>query len=212
MSAFISAVRPFLEILYFVASILMLGGLGLAYRQLVIIQRDIRIRNQRAAAEKAIDASDRYLCHFVPVQATNFDERRSRKLSSYNGPIGDFTPESIPKGLFDECHSRLKLDSWLPSMNILESIAAGFVAGVADEQTGFRVVGRTFCSAVEECYDIIALCRMEKTNASWTNIVELYWIWRPRLTKTELEAAKKEMECKLAACPGKSVPPIGTAG
>lgn len=212
MTEVIVSVRPIAELLYFIASIFLLGGLGLAYRQLTLIKRDIQLRNYRAAAEKAIAACDRYLCEYIPQSKPDFDERVASKLFWYKGPIGDFSHRSIPPILKEECSKRYHLKLWLPPLNRLESIAACFTAGVADESVGFRVIGRTFCSSVESNYDIIAMSRYEKPNAYWENIVELYSLWRPRLTKAELESAKQEMDEKISSLPQNTVVPIGVAG
>ncbi len=212
MNEMITSARPLAEFLYFITSILLLGGLGLAYRQLTLIKRDIQLRNHRAAAEKAIEACDRYLCEYILQSKPNYEERIESKLFWYKGSIGDFSESSIPANLKDECAKRFKLKSWLPALNRLEAIAAYFTAGVADESVGFRVIGRTFCSAVESNYDIIAFSRSEKPNAYWENIVELYSLWRPRLTKAELELAKQDMDDKISCLPQKAVVPIGVAG
>lgn len=212
MNALITAARPILEALYFVANVLLVAGLGMAYRQLVLIKQDMRTRNQRAAAEKAIDACNHYLCGYVDLLSKNHNEKTLKKIPDYEGPIGDFTRRSIPPALLESVRKRFELDTWLMPLNHLESIAASFVTGVADEQVGFRVIGRTFCLTVEDAYDIIAWARPEQPYGYWTSIVELYHMWRPRLTKGELEMAKREMEARLARCRETTVAPIGVAG
>lgn len=212
MLEIVSSAKPYLEAVYFLAGILLVGGLGLTYRQVVLIKKDIRTRNERAAAEKAIEACDRYFCSYVPLNSTFLHDRLKEKLGSYEGPIGDFSLSSIPDNLKDICLKRYKLHTWLPMMNQLESISAFFMSGVADECAGFRVIGRTFCGSVESSYDLISISRQEKACPYWANTVDLYQLWRPRLTKAEMEIAKENIEHELSSISARTISPIGVAG
>lgn len=212
MIEIIASVKPYLEVLYFLSGILLLAGIGLTYRQLLLIKRDIRTRNERAAAEKSIEACDRYFSSYVPLSAAYLHDKQQGNLNGYKGPFGDFSPDSLPESIRKECSKRFSLSSWLPAMNQLESISAYFICGVADECTGFRVIGRTFCGSIENNYDVISLCRREKAHAYWSNAVELYNLWRPRLEKAEIDIAMKEMEMKASLIHEKSISPIGVSG
>jgi len=212
MLEIVSSAKPYLEALYFLAGILLIGGLGLTYRQVVLIKKDIRTRNERAAAEKAIEACDRYFCSYVPLNGTFFHDRLKEKIGGYEGPIGDFSLSSIPDNLKDISLKRYALHSWLPMMNQLESISAFFMSGIADECTGFRVIGRTFCGSVESSYDLISISRQEKACPYWANTVDLYQLWRPRLTKAEMEIAKENIEHELSSISARTISPIGVAG
>jgi hypothetical protein len=57
---------------------------------------------------------------------------------------------------------------------------------------------------------MIALSRRSGAIDYWENIVKLYLLWRPRLSKAELELAKNEMEKKISSLQQSKVPPIGT--
>ncbi len=212
MLEFISSVKSYLEALYFLAGILLAGGLGFTYHQVFLIKKDIRIRNERAAAEKAIEACDRYFCSYTNLNGAFFRDRIKAKIGKYEGPIGDFSSESIPKDLKEASAKRFSLTSWLPMMNQLESISAYFMSGVADEKVGFGVIGRTFCGAVENSYDLIAICRREKVCPYWANTVDLYHLWRPRLTKAEMDMARRALEEELSAIADRTVSPIGVSG
>jgi len=177
-----------------------------------LIKEDIRIRNRRAAAEKAIEACGVYFRDYIALAKVQLDERTEAKLDRYKGPVGDFSSDSIPPTMMDDCLKRMKLMSWLPALNRLESMAASFTTGVADEGTGFKVIGRTFCSTVENNYDLISLVRKGEPNAYWSNLVELYSLLRPRLTKSELDLAKQGIEKSISALKQRSVAPIGAAG
>ena len=209
MLEIINVVKPYLESLYFLAGVLLLGGLLLTYRQVVLIKKDIQIRNERAAAEKAIEACNHYFCKYVPLDSAYYDDRKKENLDKYNGPIGDFSMPSIPKNLLKECASRYAKNSWIPALNQLESISAYFISGVADECTGFKVIGRTFCGSVESNYDLFAISRQQKAHPYWANTVALYHLWRPRLTKAEMDISKQEIERQMSSITDKTISPIG---
>jgi hypothetical protein len=59
------SVRPYLEIAYYAAGVLLLFGIIITFFQLILIKSDIRLRNERAAKERAIEAADRYFSSFV---------------------------------------------------------------------------------------------------------------------------------------------------
>ena len=191
------AFRQYLEVAYYAAGVLLLFGLVIALFQLLLIKNDIRLRNERAAKERAIEAASRYLKDFISAFNSYYQYKRQKELDPYSGPIGDFTFSSIPPQMLRGTVDRLSSDTVLPVLNELETIAAYFTTGVAHEQTGFQIIGRTFCDTVESLYDVIAGCRTEKAQAYWYNIVRLYRIWRPRLTKAEARSTIEELESKI---------------
>ena len=82
-------------------------------------------------------------------------------------PFGDFTRGSLTKEQIEVLKKRWKLISWAAALNQPESIAAAYVTGVADERTGFRIIGLTYCESVESDCDVIAWARGESTMAYW---------------------------------------------
>ncbi|HVI60512.1 MAG TPA: hypothetical protein VM619_16780 [Luteimonas sp.] len=200
METWITTVRPYLEALYFLAGVGLFVGVLISFGQLRLIKKDIDTRNFRSAREKALEAIDRYLTQFVPASGEYFDEWKSDKtLTHYQGAIGDFWHESISAEHLENSTKRFKLDKWLPALNQLESLCSYFVSGVADERLGFKYLGRSICFWVERNYDVVALSRRDKAFPHWQSIVELYKLWRPRLTKAELELQRDEISARIRA-------------
>jgi hypothetical protein len=189
--------RPYLELAYFLAGVLLLVGLLITFYQLTLIKHDISLRNERAAKERAIEAVTRYLSDYVPKSNKVYHAQKEQGLHLYSGPVGDFSFESIPKPLVSRALKRGENTVYLPALNELEAISAYFTTGVADEQTGFQIIGRSFCASAEQLYDIIALCRTDKANAYWNNIVRLHQIWRPRLSQAEMRATIQDLQTKI---------------
>ncbi|WP_369349752.1 hypothetical protein [Stenotrophomonas sp. JAG2] len=198
MLNFIVHARPYLEAVYFLASIGLLIGVVLSLRQLRLMKTDIDSRNIREARAAALHALDAYAAKFVPLSGSYFDEWKSIEgLTPYVGPIGNFSKESIPQDHRKNSVARFALTKWLVALNQLESMSANFTSGVADEALGFKYIGRSFCFWVERNYDVIAGSRSEAAMPHWQSIVELYLLWRPRLTTAELEAKKDELVARL---------------
>jgi hypothetical protein len=139
-----------IEIAYFASGIVVAIAAVYGSKQVRILKDDSRVRNERAAKEKAIEYSTRYLTQFVPLIDKFAQNVRKAGLSNYEGPIGDFTPGSISDG---RRPTMLKLwalgmkendVTWYVAWNELESIAAAFITGVADESTGFDIIGGTY--------------------------------------------------------------------
>lgn len=135
----ILSLRPYFELAYFAAGVLLLVGIVITYFQLTLIKNDIRLRNERAAKERAIEAAIRYLSEYVSKADVYYHERLEKKLDSYSGPIGDFTVQSIPAPLLRSTIKRLDSSKVHVVLNELEAIAAYFVTGVAHDETGFNI-------------------------------------------------------------------------
>jgi hypothetical protein len=207
----ISDIRPYFELLFFVSGIIVAVIALYATRQISLMKADMKMRSERAAKEKAIEASSEYLTAYIPLDTKFYFACKRKGLSSYDGPIGDFSPESISPELKEAALKRMKfIVTFLDANNKLESIAAAFTTGVADERTGFSIIGRTFCAGVADDYDIISLCRIEHPFPYWANIVKLYKTWSSRLSKEELAAARDALESRMKDIPDSHISPIGS--
>ena len=204
-----------MELCYFISGIVVAIAVVYGLKQIALLKKDIHLRNDRAAKEKAIEYGRRYLRDYVDLSRPFEQEFQGASLGPYFGPIGDFTSESIHQhpDASAMARKRYALPSWLPAMNELEAISASFTTGVADEATGFKIFGRSFCKSVELNYDLISLSRDRGQSAQgyWANIVKLYKMWAPRLEEVELRQAKEHLDSRIATVSAQSapLPPIG---
>lgn len=211
MNDFVTSVRPLLELLYFAAGVLLALGLGFAYGQLRVLKQDLRTRNIRTAREKALEACDRYFEKYVSLANAYLEDRKD--LPSYSGSIGDFSRTSIPQDWEQHAAARFKIFSWTDAMNQLESIAAYFCTQVADEQSAYPIIGRSFVRTVELHYDLLALSRPNPTSPYYASTVALYTLWKARLQYDELAHQKSEVQKNINSLPrDKPIRPIGTDG
>ena len=210
---FFTEVRPWAEFAYFVGTIVLAVVAIFGLQQVSLLKRDIRLRSDRAAKEKAIEYSHRYLTIFISLYEKCSDDLTKNEIVGYDGPIGDFTPGSLGvHGRRDALKKALAvLHSWLPAFNELQSIASAFIVGVADERVGFGIIGRSFCHTVRRNYDLVAAVLGEKTCPYWQSIVDLYQLWAGRMTKAELSELSKDLVSRIRSIPDVEIPPIGLA-
>jgi hypothetical protein len=207
-------VRPWLELLYFVAGIVVAPAVVYGLQQVTLLKKDIRIRTERAAKERAIEFASRYLNTHSQLSGQFSSDCEAAQLPEhYGGEIGDFTSASLQEQQCSVARKRYDVASWLPAMNELETISAAFTTGVADEETGFSIIGRSFCGTVYSDYDLIAFSRLGvvTSNDYWRNIVELYKLWSPRLRGIDLKNMRDRLDARIeaSASQGRRIKPIG---
>lgn len=194
-----SDLKSYLELAYFVSGVAIAVIAAFGLEQIRVLKKDVSIRAERAAKEKAIEYAGRYLTVYVPLDNSFYHAPVKNGLPRYEGPLGDFTPSSIPRKYRDSVKKRLQLVAEvLPPLNELNYIASAFVYGVADDRTGFQIIGRTFCRSVANVYDVIAITRSDTSCQYWEPIVQLYKVWSSRLSRSELEALRNDLDRSLA--------------
>jgi hypothetical protein len=203
--------RPFVEFLYFLVGIALAIGLYLTRSQLLEMRRDSRTRSQRSSKEKAIEASTRYLENYVRLTNEYYRKSKEKGLKSYRGRVGDFTFESLSPESVSGASDKLEGGDVAAPLNELELIASVFVTGVADERTGFKIIGRSFVATVEAHYDVITILRVEESGQPyWYNIVELYNLWSNRLRRADLSSNLVKLQENLnALSKDEFIPPVG---
>jgi hypothetical protein len=187
MTSWILVARPCIETLIAI-------GLFANCRQLLVIKKVIRLRNDRGTKKKAIEACVRYFDAYVPMANKDCLKRSKEDNLDYERPLGESGEISVWARRLKDANTSCSRLSALIGLNQLESIAASFTSGVADEGTGFRIIGRTYCFNVESYYELISV----SPHAYWQSVIDLYFLWRPRLSAAELEIARGEMKARLS--------------
>jgi hypothetical protein len=186
-------VKTFLEMGFFVAGIVVCIVSIISLKQLRILQADSLTRNQRAAAEKAIEYGDRYGSKFVPLHNAWHQGQKENKIPSYAGVVGDFSFGSLSKTEQETALLRSD-DKWLSAFNELNTITDAFVHGVADEGIGYHSIGWSYCNTVETMYDTIcfAYTALPVKDDGKFGISGLYRLWSSRLKASALGAKESE--------------------
>jgi len=203
-------IRPYLETAYFVAGIALAVGLLFARAQLKAFQVDTRIRNERTAKEKAVEACRFYLVEHMMTEKLFYDAKRVKKLHNYVGNTGNFTVSSLSDSQKAHGLALMGVEELRQTLNELEIICSLFVSGVADEKTGFQIIGRSLVNSIETNYDVITLFRDDnKFQPYWYNIVELYQVWKARFEREILKGSVDQIQEKLKNTPDVKITPIG---
>ena len=206
----LETIRPFLESASFLATIAIFAVSVLALKQVRLLKTDIKLRTERAAKEKAIEASQLYLNSYTQLSAIFTDACQEKKIGGWKGGVGDFSSKSVRESPYREiANKRFNESNWLPAINMLESIASTFVTGVADEQTGLQIIGRTYCGTLEHNYDVISFARSHSVNSYYPSIVTLYQVWSPRLTREEIDESKRVLEERASKIAKTKIPSLG---
>lgn len=207
-------IRPFLEAAYFIASIGLVVGIWIGIKQLKLLQKDTKDKYKRAAVEKSIEYLNWFATDYIPkIDQFNHNISQS-KLKVYSSQIN-------PKFRFDvNCNLDqpetleylIKTDEYNARdlMNQLEYFSAALVSGLADEELMFNPIARTFCSFVEKNYIDICYYRREETCEFYSNIIELYDVWKSRLKKIELESEKMKLENNISKISERHIQSIGS--
>jgi hypothetical protein len=210
MATILTQILPYLEAGYFIANIALVIIATYGLKQITLLKLDMRLRNERAAKERAIEASQTYLNTYTALSGKAFRDFEARKLKPWPNTVGDFSRQSILASKDREIAiKRFELTSWLAAINVLESVAATYVSGVADEATGFSIIGRTFCATVEDNYDLISMGRAHAQNSYFESIVRLYRTWAPRLEREDIDQVKRRLDERSANLPNTRIPTIG---
>jgi hypothetical protein len=198
--------RPLAEWIYFITnSLIIVVGLYGA-QQIHLLKRDISTRNRRAAQESALDYCEKF-AQFVMLRRQFLRECEAEALPLYTGPVKTFHIEEFTSEQIKDVERKLKLDSSVACLNILELIAQAFLSGVADERSGCKTIGRAFCAIVATHYDIVTV--RGTVRGHFQNVKELYLHWAKQFSYEELKKARSDLEKRLKATEPRPIHPIG---
>lgn len=214
--------------LYYAASIGLLASLFLGIKQLKLLQKDMKTRNQRAAFEKTIEYLDWYASDFYNIYEKflekfneagknilqNIDDTKKESLLkqiniNYEGEVEATdtfkTPVLKKYGIRTEL---MRKYGALDVLNQLEIFSSVMLCGIADEEMAFTPLSDTYCETVREFYTV--LCHQRTTNEKlYTNIVGLYKTWQSRIdTKVIKENIDKDF-ARLSQLPDNKITPLG---
>jgi hypothetical protein len=204
-------IRAVLEILYFLSSVALavIGAYGL--KQIKLLKRDMHTRNDRAAKEKAIEASNRFITS-VDLNHKYHEALKNAGLKPYTGPIGDFTSSSLAPAWRENANKKVPLSPlWMPILNEYEGMASAYMSGVADEELGYKILGLGFCRSVQRNYDVISLQRGSGKSEwnFWKNTIGLYTLWSNRIKQEGLLEKLTEVSSQLRGSSNAKITPLG---
>lgn len=168
-----------------------------------------------------------YLKDYVGVSKKSFDYNQSKKIEivktssrlvKFNlNEAKKVVPIKILRKAFyqfndiSENHKELD-DFFLEQMNTLESLSAPLVSGVADSDSAFNSIGRTFCDSVESLWFNYVFYRSFVTDDCnyFPSTIKLYDIWKSKIEKSDLERKRSDVEEQILKITKQEIKPIGT--
>ena len=176
----------------------------------------MKINSKRDAATLAAKQVEIYMTRVIPLHNKLFHFELKEKISRPEIPIGEFNTEALIEEMGKDEYikatkERIKLMSLsLATLNSMEAFSVYFIKEVADEEIAFSSIGRTFTESVENLYFDLANCRKKEDSNSFQNLIELYGIWKSKLSKEKLENDQLDLAKQLEAIESVSIKPIGT--
>jgi len=208
--------KSLIENLYFISGILILITIVIGLVQLHYTKKTLKTNSKRDAATLAAKQVEIYMNRVIPMQNKLFHFEIKEKLDRPKLKVEDFNTKSLIESLGNEKYlemitERVKvMPLTLNIFNSMEAFSVYFIKEVADEEIAFSSVGRTFTKSVENLYFDLASCRESNDSKSFQNLVELYTLWKNRLSKEKLKNDKIELSEQLKAIESISIKPIGT--
>lgn len=194
-----------LETAYQISGILMTLTLIIGLVQVYYVKRDLRITNQRAAAEKSIEFLNWFASYLMPkyqayrsrIAELEADSDDLRALLRKKRPL----PDAFMKAQVDDEEMLVAFIQGEAGgeelVHQLEFFAAAMVSGLADADIVYRPVGLLYCMMVEELALILCLNRQDERKQLYPNTVELYRKWSHRLARERLREAQQDISEKM---------------
>jgi hypothetical protein len=191
--------------------------LKIASSQLIVSTKDVEVRSKREALSMALEQCKRFATEIVP----HIDKTQKQMLAlGYMPPPTPCDPDFpfIPKEMdlkgVEIWSNQIDLRTEIVhALNELESFAMYFTLDLADEQAAFPPAAQTICGCCEYYRLFIGSFRSDSPDRVklYQNLVKLYGMWKPRLTRSALEEQGKLLEKKKQLLPADKVGiPIGT--
>lgn len=211
----IDAIRPYLELIYFVTGGPLLALLAFfALRQIAVAKETSRIASQREAYRLASEQVRFFVDQIVPsINELNFKIEKTQSQGWFDGDIFvDSKSIRVTRGPSirgDEASDKFLqfVTEFSVLVNRLEAFSVFFVSGVAAESIAYSSVGATFERSVKKLMPLIIV---QASGKNYTNVLNLFIMWHNRLEKEKLEAQKSNIQSKLTSLQDMKITPVGT--
>ena len=205
--------RAVLELLYFLAGVVIAVAAVWGLEQLRITRRIARRNAEREAVKFAAERCQYFADYAVPAGGKFFGEYNRLGLRFL-----DPAKFNVRQGEIVEYNFDLKrLAAQIPPiinllanyLNTLEAFAIPFVARVADADVGFRETALAFCQGVKLMMPALFYMRQTQS-ARYESTIRLYELWNKRLQATSAAQAIKPMQELIRSADNERIRPMGT--
>ena len=208
--------KSILENLYFLSGFILTITLVIGIIQISLTKKSLKTNSNRAAANLAANQIEIYCNKIIRLQNNIFFKETEKKVPNIKLEVGEFNKSYLIKKLGEATYENNIKERFpvtlyvLDVLNAMESFAIYFTKGVADEEIAYSSIGRTYCNTVEDLYFDIASYLSDDNDKSFSNLIELYKLWKVRLKSEKLSAEKEQLLQELDKLKIEKIKPIGT--
>jgi hypothetical protein len=206
---FVNEIKPFLEVLYFIAGIVVAIAAVFALKQISIMKKTLQVQSKRDALKITSEQCENYFSKIIELQ-DQFD----RKVKEHDVKYFDGWEVTVQNDSVSVKHRSVpnaqgleKVIKELDVLNSMESFASFFVSNVADEQVAYDTVGMTFVNFNRKLMPWTLSCRED---GYFKNLSKLFVKWELRRLNEELQKEKIDLEKKLKQTAFQADVPLGS--
>lgn len=182
----INEVRPYIELMYFLSGIILVGTVIIGLYQIKLLKNDIETNNYRYIIGKTIEFMDRFSGTITPIIDDYIKCLHQKELKIYDGVIHDNFKDDVYVIKNIELIKIKASAGGIKLANELEVMAAAIISGLTDENLSFQSFSRAYCLAVESIYDVLCFCRSGNQNEIYANSIKLHKMWKAKIIVDEL--------------------------
>jgi len=211
-SGWLTTVRAILELLYFIAGIVIAGAAIWGLQQIRLTKRIASINAKRESLKFAAERCQYFAEQVAILEPPLLEEHKKLGLTllATNVEFEISDGEIAIKSAWDQ---RLMAQQYAQItrnltayMNFLEAFAIPFAAGVADDELGFQETATAFCGCVRRV--ILAIVLIRKAGVRYESCTNLYDCWSKRLLAHQLRKNIKDLESKIKTTPEPKIKPM----
>jgi hypothetical protein len=178
-----------------VCAIVALVQIILLKRQLDLMEQDLKTRNLRASREAALKYGEWFTKEVLSRGSIFFASADAANLKLKEPfTIGNFSKESLTPEQYAAAKKRKALNGWYELTCVMEVVAAGFTSGVADDETGYIMMGRAYYGMVWVLYDTYVVLIEEEGRPSCAVTLQLFERWKAKMSAEDLDHASEALQ------------------
>jgi len=207
-------IRSWLEIVYFLCGPLILIVSILGLKQIKIAKDTLKTSSKRDALRLAAEQCQNYCDHIIPLQNTFHQAVGKHNVLFFKRAKVDISEGGCKvqvryEGITNKDMADLEKVSseTLAACNAMEGFSVYFSSNVADENTAFLSVGKTFCQTTQYLLPTLA---QDYERGYFKHLMQLFSMWYSRIEAEKLAKQKHGIEEKLKTINTNTCPPFGT--
>jgi hypothetical protein len=205
----INIIIPYLQVLYFLSGCIIAIAAIIALNQIKVAKKALKTQSKRDSLKLTATECARYFDKIIPLQNELNEAINDNKVNFFKGwqvKIDANQIELSRNSNFDMDNFDSIGNQLTTVCNSMESFAAYFVSGVADEYVAYNTVGTTFILTLDILIPWVVSCRKD---GYYKNLIELYGMWKKRRDAFLLSQEREKIDRQLSKIGTKKIYPIG---